>query len=211
MKEKLCFKIDSEWLCDFVRARVFYEGVSFNRGKEILMASFRELTEEQAIEILKGKKKVIGENGGVLTDDNKEEEYLKYRDRVRTDPENGVYDFVDGLNILPDEIKRYIPAKNFSEYGIIDPEGNFYSCGFSCHSVAAWLICKTKGIQVKEEKNFFDEVHRYDLAKDLLYDLGYIFVNLCGSEQFYSKYLGEEEYTQSQLNTVYDYNIWLKS
>lgn len=210
MKERLHFRVDSEWLCNFIRTRVFYEGFPFEEGIRLLMASFKELTREQALEIFKGKKKVVGENGGVLVDDNKEGEYQKYLEKVGEGQENGVYDFVDGASILLEDIERYVPAKDFSEYGIIDPEGNFYSCGFANHAVASWLICKTKGIQIKED-NFLDELHKYYKAKDLLYNLGYIFVNLCGRELFYSKYLSEDEYTQSQLNTVYDYNFWLKN
>lgn len=57
MRETITFKVDSEWLCNFVRQRVFYEGVEFARGLELLKASFSGLDDETALAILTGTKR----------------------------------------------------------------------------------------------------------------------------------------------------------
>lgn len=79
MKEQLTFKIDCEWLCNFVRQRVYWEGMSFQWGLETLQASFgNAITEEQAFSILTGVKKIVGINGGDFVDDDKLKDYLEY-------------------------------------------------------------------------------------------------------------------------------------
>lgn len=77
MEEKIFFKVDCEWLCNFVRQRVFWEGVSFTEGIQLLKESFRT-DDATAIAILTGNKKVVGINGGDLVDDNKQKDYLDY-------------------------------------------------------------------------------------------------------------------------------------
>ncbi|MCM1322984.1 MAG: hypothetical protein NC218_02260 [Acetobacter sp.] len=77
--EELAFKIDCEWLCDFVRQRVYHEGQSFEWGIQTLLASFNgAITEEIAFQILTGVKKVVGVNEGILQDDDKLKDYLDY-------------------------------------------------------------------------------------------------------------------------------------
>lgn len=79
--EQLQFKIDTEWLCNFVRQRVWYEGLSYTDGLKTLVECLNGLSEEIADDILKGKKKLVGINEGELVDDNKFAEYKRYLER----------------------------------------------------------------------------------------------------------------------------------
>lgn len=77
MTKTIGFKVDCEWLCNFVRQRVYYEGLAFTDGLKQIRASFN-CSEEIAFDILTGRKKVVGINEGYLEDDNRYEEYKKY-------------------------------------------------------------------------------------------------------------------------------------
>lgn len=76
--EHLTFKIDCEWACNLVRQRVYYEGVEFTEGLNLLKAMFQSLTDEDALCILTGTKKLVGINCGELVSDNKAKDYYDY-------------------------------------------------------------------------------------------------------------------------------------
>lgn len=80
MTKTIGFKIDCEWLCNFVRQRVYWEGLPFTDGIEQLRASFG-CSEEIALDILTGRKKVVGINEGYLEDDDRYEDYKAYLKR----------------------------------------------------------------------------------------------------------------------------------
>ncbi len=82
MTETLSFKIDCEWLCNFIRQRVYWEGMDFQWGLDTLKASFGSISDEDAFSILTGTKKIVGINGGELVDDNKLQDYLDYVTRA---------------------------------------------------------------------------------------------------------------------------------
>lgn len=79
MQEELTFKIDCEWLCNFVRQRVYWEGMDFQWGLDTLKTSFGDvLSEEDCFAILTGTKKIVGINSGELVNDDKLGNYLNY-------------------------------------------------------------------------------------------------------------------------------------
>lgn len=78
MAEQLAFKVDCGWLCDFVRQRVYWEGVPFTEGVKLLTECVSGLDESLAVQILIGQKKIVGINGGEIVDDDKSDEYMKY-------------------------------------------------------------------------------------------------------------------------------------
>ena len=78
---QLSFKVDSEWLCNFIRTRVYYEGVPFLEGLKLLKESFKGIEDSDALAILTGTKIIHGINGGELVEDNKLQDYLNYLKR----------------------------------------------------------------------------------------------------------------------------------
>lgn len=359
----LTFQIDCEWLCNFVRQRVYYEGVEYSEGLKILKSSFNDLTSEQCDDILKGKKKIVGINCGILEDDDKFSDYEKYLSRYEAnrqkielrehmaaypynyiDPfatcysiqeferignpktlmaiedyfvkhkdletdrvndlsgtllrggtysisdyyakemvlneddkqnfynhlyqywkkeldenswlygdselneirrrqrnyeaslkkiiddemwesrinaqivldkmkrnkvkEKGYFDYFDSSIIDEEDNLEFRPTRKFSDYGIIDPQGNFFSVGFGNHAMASKKIADQRGIWYSDDK---EDLNSDGLAKDKLFNLGYIFVNLNGSQTlFYGKYVGTGV-PQKQLDTMFDYNEWDKT
>lgn len=77
MQEVLFFKFDCEWLCNFVRQRVYWEGMPFSDGIAVLKDTFG-VDDDVALSILTGTKKIVGINEGELVDDDKHEDYLQY-------------------------------------------------------------------------------------------------------------------------------------
>lgn len=77
MQEVLFFKFDCEWLCNFVRQRVYWEGMPFLDGIAVLKDTFG-VDDDVALSILTGTKKIVGINEGELVDDDKHEDYLQY-------------------------------------------------------------------------------------------------------------------------------------
>ena len=80
--ETLSFKVDAEWLCNFVRQRVWYEGLPFTDGVKALVASFSGIDTALATDILIGRKKLVGINCGEVVEDNKVNDYLAYVKRT---------------------------------------------------------------------------------------------------------------------------------
>lgn len=85
MTKTVHFGIDCEWLCNFIRDRVYWEGLEYSKGVELLKNSF-DLSDELCDDILRGKKVIRGINEGELVDDDKYsvyQEYLKREERKR--------------------------------------------------------------------------------------------------------------------------------
>ena len=355
---QLSFKVDSEWLCNFIRTRVYYEGVPFLEGLKLLKESFKGIEDSDALAILTGTKIIHGINGGELVEDNKLQDYLNYLKRqqdkgkqfeletdIQLHPLNYIdpfaaeysykkfkdkcsrrgiepnyaeceewfcdlstaddylfqggmysvsteftkeivtdgtkeefyeylYDYwqnrleedsslteadkqrirlrqrsyelykkkredvrtieekyaeykaskdsiraeealseevIDGTYTLPDCLKKeqrtakYIPLEEgiYSRYGIITPKGEFYACIFGNHKYAAAVVC----LQKKYLSFDIDEIEKWDEAKDLLYDRGYVFVNTIGADTFFSKYASIEDMPQTLMNACYDWII----
>lgn len=77
MTQKVHFGIDCEWLCNFIRDRVYHEGLEYSKGVELLKNSF-ELSQELCDDILRGRKVIKGINEGELVEDDKYPVYLEY-------------------------------------------------------------------------------------------------------------------------------------
>lgn len=85
MKETVAFKIDGEWLTDFVRRRYWYEGLAYQEAfdlcKSILVPYGTEPDEAftNVINgILTGTIKLEGVNSFDVVEDNKFSEFTKY-------------------------------------------------------------------------------------------------------------------------------------
>lgn len=120
------------------------------------------------------------------------------------------YTFCDGGEFRYQQQGKYVPLKEgvFSTYGLISPEGDFYSCDFASHHIAAFVICQQKGMLSLEDEdgNVFEKLGYR--SKDLLYDKGWVFVKTNGADTFYSKWGELENMPQKQMDTAYDYIVW---
>lgn len=96
------------------------------------------------------------------------------------------------------------PDEFLSPYGLIDRQGNYYSCGFGAHNAKAFTIIKENparfGITI-------DELYMNSTKElDILFDKGWIIVhnpNLSGNP-FFSLKDGMVA-TKRQVNTAFDY------
>lgn len=191
------FKVDCEWVCNFIRSRVYYENLPFDEGIKILMDSFNALSEDDAHKILEGEKKIVGTNTGTLVEDNKRELYEKYLSRknqqiiIPTLPE------IEEVQNSKEKVGR------FSEYGIISPDGEFYPCKFGGHSDIADMVCEQMGF-ISDDNSGGSQ---FD-AQDFLFGRGWIFVNKLGASTFFSKWGEIENMPQKAMDTCYDYTLW---
>lgn len=351
-KEKLTFRVDTGWFTDFVRNRVYYEGVPFDEGVKLITSCLSGVSEGLAISVLNGTKRFQGVNTAEVVDDNSTAEYLKYLqwlDQISklnsaeldlsTNPlkyldpfttvrsiskykekcdskdeapslytmrkwfqefcpndelfEGGLYsvstkfakrpirtekdesDFYEDLydywnkklgdgglseedekkiklrqrkyelykekkekgspsteelleelkdkkgnELKPDEFyelnsyklstvykednSKYMPMPEgeFTRYGLISPNGDFYSCDFGSHASAALYLCNQLSLLKTDD---------IDKAKDELYHRGWVFVYSGGNsyEPFFSKWGSKpEDFPKKQFDTAYGYIIW---
>lgn len=364
-REQLTFRIDTSWLTDFIRKRVYYEGVDFSEGVNLIMECLPGVDKATAIAVLSGTKRFQGINEAEVVDDDATDEYLKYLGRIEKnsktalaeidicanplkylDPfatvrsiskyreecdskdepptlysmrkwfqefcpndelfEGGVYsaslrfvekpirteedqeEFYDylygywnrrlegygeelseedkkriqlrqrkyelyrekkekGLPSIEELLESYkrraeprvpsdeafytvscgdiynyteknptylpMPEGQFTRYGLIAPNGDFYSCEFGAHAAAAIYLCEQLRLSPNdvptEERVMFD----IDKAKDELYDRGWIFIYSGGNAQeaFFSKWGAiPENFPKKQFDTAYGYLIWEK-
>lgn len=352
MREEVRFHIDCGWVCDFVRQRVYYEGLPYEDGLKLLKEMF-SCTDEIAVQILTGIKRVEGIDQGELVDDNKSAEFSaflarqrrgslrkelqidmrgnpwRYFDRyaanaddvrqfelliargsvvptldeieqffrerfggdpehsflvsglwslhepvgkkpIRSDedqdeyyeelykylqsrledikdatvreeiairqknyerrgakysagkgfqiPKNGEYDFFDGgeFYVIRETAAKYVPKPEgeFTKWGLISPQGDFYACDFASHAAASATLAIQLGyIKIPENDSrllYGDLCDDYGPeAKEILYERGWVFVNINGAPRtFYSKWGEIEDMPQKQMDTCYDYRIW---
>lgn len=124
--------------------------------------------------------------------------------------DDGTYNMVNSVEAYYQSHGKLVPCDEgcFASYGIISPEGDFYACGCADHAHAAFVICKQLGY-INTEEFFDDDEYR---MKDLLYNLGWCYVNTCGHEweQFYHKW-DEEEIPQKMLDTMFDWKKWIEN
>lgn len=104
----------------------------------------------------------------------------------------------------------YIPEPDefISPHGLIDPDGNYYSCGFGGHSAKAFSIIKKDpekfNIDLKDEKSFLatgDE-------SETLYENGWLIVhNTSMMGDPYFKVNPNIEITEPQVSKSFDYMV----
>ena len=89
MKEALTFKIDGEWLTNFVRTRYWYEGLSYQEAFDLcksILVPYGTEPDEQFTNvingILTGTMKLEGVNSFDVMEDNKFSEFTKYLGRL---------------------------------------------------------------------------------------------------------------------------------
>lgn len=361
--ETLTFKIDTGWLTDFIRKRVYYEGVDFSEGVRLITECLPGVDRATAIAVLSGTKRFQGINEAEVVDDNATEEYLKYLGRIeknsktalaeidicanplkyldpfavvrsiskykeecdrRDEPptmysmrkwfqefcpndklfEGGLYsvslafvekpiraeedqeEFYDylygywnrhlegyagelseedrkriqlrqrkyefyrekkekGLPIIEELLANYkkkeepkalsgeefytidvgeiysyeeknptylpMPEGQFTRYGLIAPNGDFYSCEFGAHASASIYLCEQLRLSSETVPEGERLMFNVDRAKDELYNRGWIFVYSGGhmQEPFFSKYGSQpEDFPKKQFDTAYSYIVW---
>ena len=104
-----------------------------------------------------------------------------------------------------DELYTYAEPDEFlSPYGLIDKQGNYYSCGFGGHNAKAFSIIKNKPARFGLTK---EELYAKSTKElDILVDKGWIVVhnpNPSGDPYFSIK--EEMVATKWQINTAFDY------
>lgn len=232
MEQQVYFGIDGEWLTEMIREKTFYvpandedenEGWPLEKGIKMLTDCIPALDKETAIQILIGKKKLVGINELQLVDDDKFQSYLrwltKYRksgyivDEARPYLPNWVLDeqqfftLYDGHEAYYLSHGKYKPCEPglFTEYGLISPKGEFYACEWASHAGAAYKILN----QLGEIEGCYGGLDGEGKAKDILFSRGWVFVNVNGHQElFYSKYDRIEDMPQKQMNTCFDYQLW---
>lgn len=102
----LTFKVDGEWLTNFVRTRFWDEKCGYDNAIKLIQSSLcGGFSEEWCIEILEGRKKLVGINEFDLVDDNKkirpltmylrEQELNNKIDKIQRHIETYPYNYID--------------------------------------------------------------------------------------------------------------------
>ena len=106
--------------------------------------------------------------------------------------------------LTEEELNRRTDPDDFiSEYGLIDPSGNYYSCKFAGHHVKAFHI-----IAKKEDKNpnFFNL--SFDEALDKLYSEGWVIIrNPDPRGSVFFDFRGDRRPTKKQIDAAFSHMI----
>lgn len=149
MEKSITFKIDGEWLTDFVRKRYWYEGLSYEDSFKLLEACLvppgseaSDFMYEAISGILTGKKKLVGINEVSVEDDDKSKEYFSFLRRKRKfelddnppDADNKNDGFINGHRTV--EVKVFEGDRHLHPFEFYDgstedyvaiPDGDFTS------------------------------------------------------------------------------------
>lgn len=192
--------------------------------------------------ILNGTKKLVGDENYTLEEDDAEKEYhssIAYRKEMKQKAQeikkqaelskieeykvqhkgrplkrikywdyNGTSDWDFEYWAVPDEDME-------SEYGLIAPNGDYYSCDFAMHEgLAAHLIERDSNMRLgcmQKYESKYSSVR--DHALEYLYSLGWLSLrNPFPGGAVYpnfaeSKYQNEEDLPQAMLDTLYDWRM----
>lgn len=98
-----------------------------------------------------------------------------------------------------DQLNRTTSPDDFlSEYGLIDPSGNYYSCSFAGHHTKAHYILKSR------ERKFYD----FDEALGKLYSDGWAIIrNPDPRGSVFFDYRADRRPTKHQIDTAFDHMI----
>lgn len=138
-----------------------------------------------------------------------DEKIEPYINKIESEEKSKVQiDFVTGTEWAGEVY--YVPTNKLSEYGIISPEGEFYACDFAAHKSAAYLIAISKKLKgINQDPDFDEFLGGQDDAKDLLFKLGYTFVNTIGRCGLWNKWdMDYEEMPQKAIDTCFDWQLW---
>lgn len=158
--------------------------------------------------------------GGPVTDFNRDELFRKLGDYLASLVEEKIVTGSDAIEILHRNLKQKASTKEIpetesisnsddlneittpdqflSEYGLIDPSGNYYSCYFAGHHIKAYNILKARGVIG----------YNFEKALDKLYSDGWAFIrnpDLGGSVFF--DYRADRRPTKHQIDTAFDHMI----
>lgn len=104
-----------------------------------------------------------------------------------------------------DLLKRVSPDHFLSELGLIDLEGNWYSCTFAGHNTKAFYLIHSDPEKYCGHQE--DLPNRY-MALDTLYNMGWIVLRSPVFGIPYIDYKSDRRTTRAQVNTVFDYMIY---
>lgn len=196
-EKHLTFKIDGEWFTNFVRTRFWEEKCGYENIIKTIQNSLRgNLPEEICIEILEGRKKLVGINEFELVDDNEKIKPLKKIENEDKEDYKETIFFKKTMEILNNHLTHQFMNDEISELnllsrsqkfdttpifiseiyagwdGFIDKKGNFYATkpiGVSWHNGTAF--CHNEfAIQYLEENQIKTDKDPKDY---LIYDLGW--------------------------------------
>lgn len=106
--------------------------------------------------------------------------------------------------ISEDELNKMTePDDLLSEYGLIDPLGNYYSCKFAGHHAKAfYIIAKREG----KNPDFFDCT--FDSALDKLYSEGWVIIRNPDPRGYvFFDFRGDRQPTKKQIDTAFSHMI----
>lgn len=116
----------------------------------------------------------------------------------------------DRKELTVDELKKNVEPDDFlSEYGLIDKNGNYYSCGFAGHHIKAYYLIQKKLTYYQEKyPDYKEEMYDFDKALDILYEEGWVIIRnpLAGGQVFFD-YRGDRRPTKHQIDTAFDHMI----
>lgn len=112
--EEVYFKVQAEFICDFIRQQYWLGNKPYKQAIKSLMDCFNGLTEETAKEILLGKKLLVGlypDEEITLQDDDNHQEYLNNRRYIeineRVPEEKNISDYDEFLQAFKTEFPSY--------------------------------------------------------------------------------------------------------
>ena len=103
--KKVCFKVEGEWLTNFFRTRFWDDKCGYETAIKIIQDSLGDISEDLCIDILEGRKKLVGINELDLVEDNENirplSKYIKQQEEenrkksIMLDIENYPYKYID--------------------------------------------------------------------------------------------------------------------
>ncbi len=98
------------------------------------------------------------------------------------------------------------PDEFISPYGLIDPDGNYYSCGFGGHGVKAYSLIKRYPERFDMDKESVKEFLSTGDESEILYEKGWLIVhNTSMMGDPYFKVNPNIEVTGQQVKRAFDY------
>ena len=112
----------------------------------------------------------------------------------------------EAKGLTEDELnKRTDPDDFLSEYGLIDPSGNYYSCKFAGHHVKAYYIL-AKRERVNPDTDIFHL--NFDEALDKLYSEGWVLIrNPDPRGSVFFDFRGDRRPTKKQIDAAFSHMI----
>ena len=166
---------------------------------ELIGGPVTDQNEEKLFALLKNHLKSLVNNGFATGEKAKEiiHRNMKYDAAMKEISQERQEQTEEKTN--SDQLNRTTSPDDFlSEYGLIDPSGNYYSCSFAGHHTKAHYILKSR------EGKFYD----FDEALDKLYSDGWAIIrNPDPGGSVFFDYRSDRRPTKRQIDTAFDHMI----